>query len=53
MIILYHPLVMKSRSHKHPQALRVPLRLKKLIAQLPILHTSGDHVGLCVEKVSR
>jgi hypothetical protein len=53
MIILYHPRAIKSRSHKHPQALRVLRRLKKLIEQLPILHTSGIYVGLCVEKVSR
>jgi ubiquinone/menaquinone biosynthesis C-methylase UbiE len=47
------PSYLEGWAHKHPGLFRIIRRTERLLARLPILRSTGDHVLLCFEKVSR
>ena len=47
------PSYLEAWARKHPRLFFVLRRLEGRVATLPILRTTGDHVLLCFEKVSR
>jgi ubiquinone/menaquinone biosynthesis C-methylase UbiE len=47
------PSYLEGWAHRHPNLFLLLRRLERLIATLPILRSTGDHVLLCFEKVSR
>ena len=46
------PSYLESWAHSHPAIFRILCRLESLLARVPLLRSTGDHVLLCFEKVS-
>jgi ubiquinone/menaquinone biosynthesis C-methylase UbiE len=47
------PSYLEAWASQHPRLFRLLRRLEERLAALPVLRSSGDHVLLCFEKVSR
>ncbi len=47
------PSYLESWARQHPRVFRLLRRLEERFATLPVLRSTGDHVLLCFEKVSR
>jgi len=47
------PSYLETWARQHPSFFVILRRLEGLLATLPILRSTGDHVLLCFEKVSR
>jgi SAM-dependent methyltransferase len=51
--VLVPPSYLETWARHHPRFFVILRRLERLVAALPILRSTGDHVLLCFEKVSR
>jgi SAM-dependent methyltransferase len=51
--VLVPPSYLETWARRHPGPLAILRRLEGLLATLPMLRSTGDHVLLCFEKVSR
>lgn len=47
------PSYLEAWARQHPRLFRILRRLEERLAALPVLRSTGDHVLLCFEKVSR
>jgi SAM-dependent methyltransferase len=51
--IVVPPSYLEPWAHKHPTTFRLLCHLDSLLARVPLLRSTGDHILLCFEKISQ